>query len=412
MIPVTEALDNLFSLVAPLGTEQVPLATAAGRVLAAPVIASRKQPPFAASAMDGYAVNGVEADPEAMFQVIGESAAGHGFDGKVGAGQCVRIFTGAPMPEGANRVIIQEDVTRQGDLITLARKLDKGPHVRPSGADFTVGDQVDAPLPLTPAHLALIAAMNAAKVTVYRKPIVALMATGDELVMPGENPGPDQIISSNTFGLKALIEENGGEARMLPIARDSRESLRTAFDLCEGADLIVTIGGASVGDHDLVGDVTEELGMARSFYKVAMRPGKPLMAGKLGETPVIGLPGNPVSAMVCGHVFLVPALRAMLGLDKQAAPRQRARLAKAIPANGPREHYMRAVVEGGKITVCNQQDSALLSVLAGANALLVRPVSDQHRRQGQRWSICRSDRALRQPRTSSVRAVNHSFTSS
>lgn len=376
MIPVTEALEHLFSLVDPLDTEEVPLAEAAGRTLATPITAARMQPPFAASAMDGYAVNAVEADPEAMFRVIGESAAGHGFDGKVGAGQCVRIFTGAPMPEGADRVIIQEDVTRKGDLITLGRKLDKGPHVRPAGADFSVGDQVDAPLTLTPAHLALIAAMNAPKVTVHRKPVVALMATGDELVMPGEDPGPDQIISSNTFGLKALIEENGGEARILPIARDNRDSLRMAFELCEGADLIVTIGGASVGDHDLVGDVTEELGMARSFYKVAMRPGKPLMAGKLGSTPVIGLPGNPVSAMVCGHVFLVPALRAMRGLGKAAAPRRTAPLAEAIAANGPREHYMRAVVEDEKITACNQQDSALLSVLAGANALLIRPVSD------------------------------------
>lgn len=376
MIPVTEALENLFSLVDPLDTEEAPLAEAAGRILAAPVIASRQQPPFAASAMDGYAVNSVEADPEAMFRVIGESAAGHGFDGRIGAGQTVRIFTGAPMPEGADRVIIQEDVTRKGDLITLGRKLDKGPHVRPAGADFSVGDQVDAPLVLTPAHLALIAAMNTPKVTVRRKPVVALLATGDELVMPGEAPGPDQIISSNTFGLKALIEENGGEARMLPIARDNRDSLHMAFELCEGADLIVTIGGASVGDHDLVGDVTEELGMVRSFYKVAMRPGKPLMAGKLGDTPVIGLPGNPVSAMVCGHVFLVPALRAMLGLGKAAAPRRTAPLSEPIAANGPREHYMRAVVEDGKITVCNQQDSALLSVLAGANALLIRPVSD------------------------------------
>ena len=382
MIPVTEALDHLFSLVAPVGTEDVPLAEAAGRILAAPVTATRRQPPFAASAMDGYAVNGVEADPESMFQVIGESAAGHGFDGKIGAGQCVRIFTGAPMPEGANRVIIQEDVTRKGALITLARKLDKGPHVRPAGADFDEGDQVAAPLLLTPAHLALIAAMNTAKVTVRRKPIVALMATGDELVMPGETPGPDQIISSNSFGLKALIEANGGHARMLPIARDTKDSLRTAFELCEGADLIITIGGASVGDHDLVGDVTEELGMARSFYKVAMRPGKPLMAGKLGNTPVIGLPGNPVSAMVCGHVFLVPALRAMLGLGATPAPRKTAPLGASIAANGPREHYMRAVVQDGKITACNQQDSALLSVLAGANALLVRPVDDPEQGAG------------------------------
>lgn len=194
MITVNEALDAIFELVTPCGTEEVPLAEAAGRALAAPVTATRLQPPFAASAMDGYALNGVEADPEAMFRVIGESAAGHGFDGRVGPGECVRIFTGAPLPEGTNRVIIQEDVTRKGNLVTLARKLDKGPHVRPAGADFKPGDTIPAPRVLTPADLALTAAMNVPTLTVSRKPVVALLATGDELVMPGEVPGPDQIM--------------------------------------------------------------------------------------------------------------------------------------------------------------------------------------------------------------------------
>ena len=375
MISVTQALDAIFDLVTPLDSEEVTLADAAGRVLAAPVTATRLQPPFAASAMDGYALNGVEADPEAMFRVIGESAAGHGFGGKVGPGECVRIFTGAPMPTGADRVIIQEDVERKGNLITLARKLDKGPHVRPAGADFAPGNTIPAPRVLTAADLALAAAMNVPTLTVTRKPVVALLATGDELVMPGEEPGPDQIIASNSFGLKALIEANGGHARMLPIARDNFDSLRTAFELAAGADLIVTIGGASVGDHDLVGVVAAEMGMDQSFYKVLMRPGKPLMAGRMGDAAMIGLPGNPVSSMVCGHVFLVPALRAMLGLGATPAPRQTAVLAAPVKANGPREHYMRARVEGGKITVFDSQDSALLSVLAQANALLVRPVN-------------------------------------
>lgn len=375
MITVNEALDAIFELVTPCGTEEVPLAEAAGRALAAPVSATRLQPPFAASAMDGYALNGVEADPEAMFRVIGESAAGHGFDGRVGPGECVRIFTGAPLPEGTNRVIIQEDVTRKGNLVTLARKLDKGPHVRPAGADFKPGDTIPAPRVLTPANLALTASMNVPTLTVSRKPVVALLATGDELVMPGEVPGPDQIIASNSFGLKALIEANGGHARMLPIARDNADSLRTALDLAADADLIVTIGGASVGDHDIVGDVAAEMGMDQSFYKVLMRPGKPLMAGRMGDAVMIGLPGNPVSSMVCGHVFLVPALRAMQGLGEAAAPRQHAVLTADIGPNGPREHYMRARVDNGEITVFDSQDSALLSVLAQANALLVRPVS-------------------------------------
>ncbi|MCK0170705.1 molybdopterin molybdotransferase MoeA [Aliiroseovarius sp. S1123] len=375
MITVNEALDAIFELVTPCGTEEVPLAEAAGRALAAPVTATRLQPPFAASAMDGYALNGVEADPEAMFRVIGESAAGHGFDGRVGPGECVRIFTGAPLPEGTNRVIIQEDVTRKGNLVTLARKLDKGPHVRPAGADFKPGDTIPAPRVLTPADLALTAAMNVPTLTVSRKPVVALLATGDELVMPGEVPGPDQIIASNSFGLKALIEANGGHARMLPIARDNADSLRTALNLAADADLIVTIGGASVGDHDIVGAVAAEMGMDQSFYKVLMRPGKPLMAGRMADAVMIGLPGNPVSSMVCGHVFLVPALRAMQGLGEAAAPRHHAVLTADIGPNGPREHYMRARVDNGEITVFDSQDSALLSVLAQANALLVRPVS-------------------------------------
>lgn len=383
MITVTQALDAIFDLVAPLPSETVGLAQAAGRVLAQPVTATRLQPPFAASAMDGYALNGVEADPEAMFRVIGESAAGHGFDGAVGPGECVRIFTGAPLPAGTDRVIIQEDVDRKGSLITLARDLDKGPHVRPAGADFAPGDTIGAPRWLGPADLALAAAMNVPKLIVTRKPVVALLATGDELVMPGETPGPDQIIASNSFGLKAMVDANGAHARLLPIARDNVDSLRMAFELAADADLIVTIGGASVGDHDLVGPVAAEMGMEQSFYKVLMRPGKPLMAGRMGDAAMIGLPGNPVSAMVCGHVFLIPALRAMLGLGAAPAPRHRAPLAAPVRANGPREHYMRARVEDGKITVFDRQDSALLSVLAQANALAIRPPSDPARDAGE-----------------------------
>lgn len=308
-----------------------------------------------------------------MFKVIGESAAGHRFDGEIKAGQAVRIFTGAPVPKGATRVVIQEDVTRKGDLITLGRDLDQSTYIRPAGGDFKTGDTLDAPRVLTASDIALLASMNIAKVTVMRRPVVALMATGDELVMPGENPGPDQIIASNNYGLAALIEQNGGEARMLPIARDNQASLEAAFELCEGVDLIVTIGGASVGDHDLVGQVASDLGLDRAFYKIAMRPGKPLMAGKINGVPMIGLPGNPVSSMVCGHIFILPALRRMLGFDAKPRVRKTAVLTEDMPDNGPREHYMRARVEGDQITPFARQDSALLRVLADANALLIRP---------------------------------------
>ncbi|MDU8929740.1 molybdopterin molybdotransferase MoeA [Alisedimentitalea sp. MJ-SS2] len=372
MISVDEALGHLFSLTSPLEVETVPLIEAAGRVLAQPVRAGRNQPPFSASAMDGYAIIGDEADLHAQFKVIGESAAGHGFDGTVKPGTTVRIFTGAPVPEGATHVVIQEDVERRGDLITITAPQD-GHNIRALGNDFRVGDAVDAPCLLSPEDVALLAAMNFAEVPVTRRPVVALISTGDELVMPGETPGPDQIIASNTFGLHALLSKLGAEPRLLPIARDNRDSLETTFKLAEGADLIVTIGGASVGDHDLVGDVAEAMGMERAFYKIAMRPGKPLMAGRMGDAVMVGLPGNPVSAMVCGHIFLAPMIRAFLGLGTAPTPARTARLTRAMGPNGPRQHYQRALVDGNAITVFNRQDSSLLSVLSRANALAISP---------------------------------------
>ncbi|MFD0858296.1 molybdopterin molybdotransferase MoeA [Roseovarius aquimarinus] len=374
MIRVEEALAHLFELSAPCGTETVPLRGAAGRVLARSVRAGRDQPPFAASAMDGYALRAEDAVPGAALNVVGEAAAGHAWSGRIGPGEALRIFTGAPLPEGADRVVIQEDVTRSGSRIVLGERLDSGAHVRPAAADFAAGAVMEAPRRLRPQDIALLAAMNAAHVEVMRKPSVAIIATGDELVMPGEAPAPDQIIASNTFGLAALIEENGGDARLLPIARDNAASLEMAFALAEGADLILTVGGASVGDHDLVAAVAEEHGLKRRFYKIAMRPGKPLMAGRMKGAAMVGLPGNPVSAMVCGHIFILPMLRAMLGLGQAPAPRQQARLGAPLPANGPREHYMRARLEDGALIPAASQDSALLSVLAEAEALLIRPI--------------------------------------
>lgn len=387
MISVAEALEHLFALVEPLEAEMVSLRRANGRILSAPQAARRTQPPFAASAMDGYAVNSAEIAAGAQFKVIGEAAAGHGFAGAVGTGEAVRIFTGAPLPQGTNHVIIQENVTRDADRITLDDSANDTSHVRPAGGDFKEGDLLSAPRRLTAHDIALLAAMNVANVPVTRKPAVAIIATGDELVQPGETPGPDQIIASNSYGLAALIEDIGAEARLLPIARDNVGSLKLAFDLAEGADLIVTIGGASVGDHDLVAEVAADQGMARAFYKVAMRPGKPLMAGRMGKAAMIGLPGNPVSAMVCGHVFLAPVLRKMLGLGEAPAPRQTVTLAQDIPANGPREHYMRANLSADGLTIFERQDSSLLTVLSAANCLAVRPPHDPARTRGETLEI-------------------------
>lgn len=373
MISVEEALQRLLALAVPLGTEAVPLRHAAGRYMPAAALATRDQPPFPASAMDGYAVAG-DARPGATFAVIGEAGAGHGFAGTLVPGQCIRIFTGAPVPTGAKRIVLQEDATRAGDRMTVGDSVDDGPHIRPAGQDFRTGDRL-SPRWLAPQDLALLAAMNLPAVPVTRRPTVAIIATGDELVMPGEDPRPDQIIASNSFALKAMVEAEGGIARLLPIARDSEAELATVLDLAESADLIVTIGGASVGDHDLVGKAA---GLAHSFWKIAMRPGKPLMAGRLDGVPMLGLPGNPVSAIVCGHLFLLPMVRAMLG-DPSPAPRPRkALLAIDLPANGPRAHYMRArLIQGDAlpgIAPFDRQDSALLSILGQADALLIRPV--------------------------------------
>ncbi|WP_299499081.1 gephyrin-like molybdotransferase Glp [uncultured Roseobacter sp.] len=383
MISVAEALDQLFALVAPMDIETIPLRQAAGRVLARDVTAARTQPPFDASSMDGYALRRAEVEPDAMFKVVGEAAAGHSYQGRIGAGQCVRIFTGAPMPQEADFVVIQEDVARRGDVITLNRDMDSKDNVRPAGGDFKAGDRIEAPRRLGPPDVALLAAMNIAEAPVTRRPVVAILATGDELVMPGETPGPDQIIASNSFGLAAQLQAEGAEARMLPIARDTAASLKTAFELAASADLIVTIGGASVGDYDLVAPVAAELGMEQSFYKVAMRPGKPLMAGRLNGVPMIGLPGNPVSALVCGTVFVAPIVRAMLGLGIAPAARLQTTLAAALPPNGPREHYMRATVTPEGLRAFERQDSSLLTVLAQANALLVRPPHDPARAIGE-----------------------------
>lgn len=372
MISVDAALAHLFALTPMLPTETVRLAQSNGRVLASPVSAKREQPPFPASAMDGYGVSADGVAPGARYRVIGESAAGHSFSGTVGAKEAVRIFTGAPVPKGVSRVIIQEDVTRDGDEITVCAPLDPGFHIRPSGGDFKIGQTIDAPRILRPSDVALMASMNIAEVPVVCKPKVAILSTGDELVMPGETPGPDQIIASNSFGLQALLRDAGADVRLLPIARDTRASLEAAFDLVGDADLLITIGGASVGDHDLVGDVAQDLGMQRSFYKIAMRPGKPLMAGTLTNgAMMIGLPGNPVSAMVCGHVFVLPVLRSMLHLPQVPTAAQSATLSVPLRSNGPRQHYMRAVVKNGQIRTFDNQDSSLLSILSDANALLI-----------------------------------------
>lgn len=382
MITVEEALAQVLSLAPPPVPELVSLDQAWGRVLLEPAISRMTQPPFAASAMDGYAIR--SCDIGQPLTVIGEAAAGHPFAGSAVAGMAVRIFTGAPVPDGYDRVIMQENVLREGDLITITDPAG-GNNIRPAGDDFREGDQFAPGRRLHAADIALLAAMNIPAVTVSARPCIAILAGGDELVSPGTAPGPGQIISSNDLAIAALARQSGGEAQILPIARDTEDSLRAGFAAAKDADLLVTIGGASVGDHDLIGKVAAEQGLDLAFHKIAMRPGKPLMAGKLNGKPMLGLPGNPVSAIICGMLFMQPLIAAMQGLD-DSRPLLKARLARDLPAEGNRQHYLRATLQAGNdlplIRPFPSQDSARLSLMARADVLLVRPANDPPRVAG------------------------------
>ena len=381
MISVQEARERIVSALSALPAEVVSIADAHGRVLAEDVAARRTQPPTDVSAMDGYAVRAQDiADVPVRLRLIGESAAGNGFDGKIGAGETVRIFTGAPMPAGADTVVIQEDTEAKGKDIRIKDAPAKGRHVRKAGLDFSAGTVgLRAGKRLTARDIGLAAAMDIPWLKVTRRPYVAVLATGDELVRPGEHAGPDRIVSSNSLSVAALVKTCGGRVLDLGIARDTAASLKEHVTAAEGADLLVTIGGASVGDYDLVASVLGERGLEIDFWRIAMRPGKPLMWGRMGQIPVLGLPGNPVSAFVCAQLFLVSAIHRLLGGDIEEPSRlSRARLLGELPANSAREAYLRATCgmdENGEpvVDVAAMQDSSMLSTLATSNCLAVRP---------------------------------------
>ncbi len=400
MISVEEALERILRLAQSLPEEEIALFEALGRVLTRPAEARLDQPPFDASAMDGYWVGRADHVAGARLKVIGEAGAGHPFSGAVAAGECLRIFTGAPVPEAQNLkglpeaqslnespeaggvVVLQEHVARDGAYITLPNALSQNENIRPRGQDFARGDQHFPKRALNPRDLGLMAAMNVARVWVARRPVVAVISTGDELVEVGQEPQAGQIICSNALGLGAFVRACGAELRVLPIARDREESLRAVFAEAQGADVIVTSGGASVGDHDLVGKVAGDLGLERAFWKIAMRPGKPLMAGRMGGAVMLGLPGNPVAALVCAELFLRPLIAHLQGLSLETAA-LKARLGCALPPEGERQHYQRARLQDGVITPFAKQDSAMMAGMAEADALLIRPPQDPARAQGE-----------------------------
>jgi len=381
-MPVTEALSAVLAGAEPLPEEMVALDAAHHRVLARDVAALRTQPPQAMSAMDGYAVRSADASAvAARLKVIGEVAAGRPFEKTVGKGEAVRIFTGGVVPEGADAIIIQEDTVVEGGGITITEAAIAGRHMRPAGVDFRKGEILLARgTHLTDRDLSLAAGMNYAELPVRRRPKVAILATGDELVMPGSNPGPGQIVYSNGYALRALARQEGAETIDLGIATDTVEAttrgIRRARD--SGADILITTGGASVGDHDLVKQSLEAEGVTIAFWRIAMRPGKPMMHGRLGALRVIGLPGNPVSAYVCGFLFLVPLIRALSGRTDIHHTHETALLGHDVAANDMREDYLRARLEVRKdgelvATPVDHQDSSLLANLAAARALVIRP---------------------------------------
>ncbi|ULR45981.1 gephyrin-like molybdotransferase Glp [Rhizobium sp. K102] len=382
LLPVTEAQNRLLSRAKPVAASQtLPLAEAEGRVLAVYLTAGLTQPPFNASAMDGYALRREDApEPGAVLKVIGTSAAGHGFEGNVGHGEAVRIFTGAPVPPGADSVLLQEDAEKIEDGIRTNFPVRQGQHVRPRGQDFVEGEAVlPAGTVLDFSRLTVAAGMNRDDVEVLRRPLVAILATGDELLPPGSTPGPSQIIASNTFGIAALARKAGADVLDLGIVPDDKARITAAIDAARnaGADVIVTLGGASVGDHDLVQATLIEAGMQLDFWRLAMRPGKPLMVGSFGETHVLGLPGNPVSSLVCSLLFLEPLIRKLASLPPV---RREATMEAAVTlrANDHRQDYIRAKLS--KSAAGNwlaepfaKQDSSMMKVFAQADCLIIRP---------------------------------------
>jgi molybdopterin molybdotransferase len=379
MIGVAEARARVLAGLSPCPAEIVGVADAWGRVLAAPVLARLTQPPANLSAMDGYAVRAADTQPPRTLAIVGEAPAGRPCDVPVGEGQAIRAFTGSVMPEGADCVLLQEDAAAEGGHVTPSAPQRAGQHIRRLGQDFASGDLLIAPgRRLGARDIGLAAAANHPFLSVHRRPRVAILATGDEIAMPGEPIAPGGIVSSNSHALAGLVRAAGGAPCLLPVARDEADAIAAAAASAAGMDLLVTTGGASVGDHDLVQQGLARHGFSLDFWKIAMRPGKPMIFGRLRDTPVLGLPGNPVSAFVCAVLFLLPALARLSGEAGDPLAIETAILGAPVRANDHRADHLRATLSrdrDGRLiaTPDARQDSALLRVLAAAGALVLRP---------------------------------------
>jgi molybdopterin molybdotransferase len=377
MISVEAARARIAAALLPLPSEPCTLIDAPGRTLASPLIAVLTQPPFAVSAMDGYAVHSKDlGTTPKRLSPQGESAAGHGFDLQLRPGHAIRISTGAPMPQGADQVVMQERAVRDGAYITLDDTPRPASNVRAAGIDFNAGDRLlSAGNVLSPDAVALAAGAGLSELSVHRRPRVGILSTGDELVEPGQALGPHQIVNSIAWGLDGLVKQWGGEPVYLGIARDSTADVRARLEASQGLDLVVTIGGASVGDHDHLRQVFNAMGGKLEFGKVAVKPGKPSWFGQLGETAFLGLPGNPVSSLVMARLLLRPALAVLCGRP-ETLEFTSAIAGEALPANGMRENFVRARIDGqsGRVHPLGNQDSSALSALVRADALIRREV--------------------------------------
>jgi molybdopterin molybdotransferase len=397
MISVDEARDRILATLHPTPAEIAALADAWGRVSAAPVIARLTQPPADVSAMDGYALRATDGTLGATLHVIGAAPAGHPFDHPVAPGQAVRLFTGSVVPQDADAILLQEDATAVGTEVRVNEAVIAGRHIRRAGQDFAAGDTVvPAGRRLTARDIGLAAAANHPWLTVHRRPRVAILATGDEIAMPGEPIPSGGIVSSNSHALAALVRATGGEPIVLPIAADTREAVAAVADSVHGMDMLVTTGGASVGDHDLVIESLKTRGLELDFWQIAMRPGKPLLYGRLGPVPVLGLPGNPVSALVCSILFLLPALNRLQGLPAAPPPTIQAIAGVALKANDHRADHLRSTITAdsqGRVVATSfpVQDSAMLRRLAHADALILRAPNAPALPQGAEISIIRLD---------------------